>query len=590
LIERTVLAQTEDQYPFATVNDQELSFYSFNQDNLSNPQWYERFNTKVDVSGAIGVTRKHTILLEYVAQESYTRAFTDLGPVEQQLVQDDDVEQYISYAFLRQSEMQHGKLKVYLQNDFTTGDNHYPKNHQQTLHLLDQYSKTVVEKVTHSEGTSFAQKGGKGGGKRNSSGSGKGRDSSTCDKKYWNDNECYKCHKKGHPETHCPKKPSDDDDSSTASAASSVKKLKKDLKSMKKAFNTVNTQLAQLKEADSDISESEGEEASHFQVNQALQFAQLDKKYDPRIPKLFKQAGSSIKLDLKEVILLDSQFTMDLFCNTALVSKISRSRSNMRLKSNGVTMVVTRKATMEGYNKTVWFSTRTIKNIIALRNLIDQYHVTYDSDDLMFVVHRESESKPNMEFKMHKSGLHFYDPRKEHHMTFVNTVLENKTGFTKRQIKCAEIARNLYKTLSYPSMKDFKWVIRSNQIKYCPVTIQDIDVATKMWGKNITALKGKTTRSKTHPVARDYVKVPKELLKLHKEVFLTTDIFFVNKNPFFLTLSRKKCFTAVNHLADRTVSQIFKDFKEMYQYYLQRGFHITTVHADGEFAPLKTLI
>jgi hypothetical protein len=56
LIYRTVLAQNEDQYPFATVYDQELSFYSFKQDNLSNPQWYERFNTKVDVSGAIGVT------------------------------------------------------------------------------------------------------------------------------------------------------------------------------------------------------------------------------------------------------------------------------------------------------------------------------------------------------------------------------------------------------------------------------------------------------------------------------------------------------------------------------------------------------
>jgi hypothetical protein len=28
----------------------------------------------------------------------------------------------------------------------------------------------------------------------------------------------------------------------------------------------------------------------------------------------------------------------------------------------------------------------------------------------------------------------------------------------------------------------------------------------------------------------------------------------------------------------------------MYQYCLQRGFHITTVHADGEFAPIKTLI
>jgi hypothetical protein len=86
------------------------------------------------------------------------------------------------------------------------------------------------------------------------------------------------------------------------------------------------------------------------------------------------------------------------------------------------------------------------------------------------------------------------------------------------------------------------------------------------------------------------VKVPKELLKRHKEVFLTTDIFFVNKIPFFLTLSRNKCFTAVNHLTDRTVPQIFKAFTEMYQYYLQRGFHITTVHADGELSPLKTLI
>jgi hypothetical protein len=147
LIERTVLAQTEDQYPSATVYDQKLSFYLFKQNNLSTAQWYERLNTKVDFSGAIGVTRNQTVLLEYVAQESYTRAFTDLGPVEQQLVRDDAEERYVSYAFLRQSGTQHGNLKVYLQNDFTTGDNSYPNNLQQTLHLLDKYSKAVVAKV-----------------------------------------------------------------------------------------------------------------------------------------------------------------------------------------------------------------------------------------------------------------------------------------------------------------------------------------------------------------------------------------------------------------------------------------------------------
>jgi hypothetical protein len=174
-------------------------------------------------------------------------------------VRDDAEERYVSYAFLRQRGTQHGNLNVDLQNNFTTGDNRYPKNRQQTLYLLDKYNKTVVAKVTHSEGTSFSQNGGIGGGNRSSSGNGKCRDSSTYDKKHWNDKECYKCHKKGHPATHCPKNPSDDDDRSTANSASSVKKLKKDLKSIKKAFTTVNTQLAQLKEADSDISESEGE-------------------------------------------------------------------------------------------------------------------------------------------------------------------------------------------------------------------------------------------------------------------------------------------------------------------------------------------
>jgi hypothetical protein len=67
-IEQTILAQTEDQYPFATMYDQELLFYSFKQETLSNPQWYERFNTKVDVSEAICVTRQHKLLLDYVDQ------------------------------------------------------------------------------------------------------------------------------------------------------------------------------------------------------------------------------------------------------------------------------------------------------------------------------------------------------------------------------------------------------------------------------------------------------------------------------------------------------------------------------------------
>ena len=103
LIERTVLGQKGDQYPFTTVYNQELGFYEFKQDNLSNPQWYERVNTKVDVGEAIGVTRQHKVLQDYVDKELYTQTFSALTEAEQLVTREDAEERYISYAFLRQS-------------------------------------------------------------------------------------------------------------------------------------------------------------------------------------------------------------------------------------------------------------------------------------------------------------------------------------------------------------------------------------------------------------------------------------------------------------------------------------------------------
>jgi hypothetical protein len=61
-------------------------------------------------------------------------------------------------------------------------------------------------------------------------------------------------------------------------------------------------------------------------MDEALQFAQVDEGFEPIIVKLFKQNhGSKIKLDLREVILLDSHSTMDLFCNSVMVGKTIKS-------------------------------------------------------------------------------------------------------------------------------------------------------------------------------------------------------------------------------------------------------------------------
>jgi hypothetical protein len=124
---------------------------------------------------------------------------------------------------------------------------------------------------------------------------------------------------------------------------------------MSKAFTTVNAKLEQLKEAESDLSGSDVEEASHFQFNAAaFQFAQLESEFEPRISNLFKQTHSNkIALDLEQIILLDSQSTMDLFCSKNLGDKIYKTSDTLRIKSNGGSMVVGRKATMPGYKKKI---------------------------------------------------------------------------------------------------------------------------------------------------------------------------------------------------------------------------------------------
>ena len=133
-------------------------------------------------------------------------------------------------------------------------------------------------------------------------------------------------------------------------------------------------------------------------------------------------------------------------------------------------------------------------------------------------------------------------------------------------------------------------MIQSNQIKDYLAILADVEVACKIWGKKIAALKGKTIRKKPILVSKDFIKIPRELFQVHKDIFLTADVFFVNKIPFFLTLSCRTCFTAANHLANRTITKTFKVFKQVYQYHMNRGFKITTVHANGEFAPIKPLI
>ena len=122
------------------------------------------------------------------------------------------------------------------------------------------------------------------------------------------------------------------------------------------------------------------------------------------------------------------------------------------------------------------------------------------------------------------------------------------------------------------------------------MTVQDIDVDHNIWVKSVPYLKGNTTSKKPIPLTGDLIKVQEELLKLHKYIYLMTDLLFVNIITLFLTLISEICFTDIKHLANRKVETICKAFKEINSYYMKHGIQTTTLHTDGEFSQLQAMI
>jgi hypothetical protein len=103
----------------------------------------------------------------------------------------------------------------------------------------------------------------------------------------------------------------------------------------------------------------------------------------------------------------------------------------------------------------------------------------------------------------------------------------------------------LYHILGCPTVENFKAILRQNIIKNCPVTIEDVAIAEKIFGPDIGSLKGKSTRSKPTPVKTDLIEIPPELKQQHRDLTFCMDVMFINGMPMLTGIDRSIRFRAL---------------------------------------------
>jgi hypothetical protein len=238
---------------------------------------------------------------------------------------------------------------------------------------------------------------------------------------------------------------------------------------------------------------------------------------------------------------LDTASTVNVFCNKEFVRDVRKAHP-LVVHTNAGTFTVQEKATLPWYDMDVWFDPHAITKVLSFAIVQEKFPVSYDnSKEDAFII---KTPRGNLVFKPLSKNLYVHKPKNQGNeeqaspeANMLNTLNENKSFFTNRQVKRAQDVRNLARALGCPSNADLKKVIRLNMIKDCPVVEEDVILSKKIFGKDVAVLKGKTTRTKPKPVTHDTIAIPMALKMVQKEVMLCINTFFINKMPFLHTSS-----------------------------------------------------
>jgi hypothetical protein len=170
----------------------------------------------------------------------------------------------------------------------------------------------------------------------------------------------------------------------------------------------------------------------------------------------------------------------------------------------------------------------------------------------------------------------------ENHL--INTVKENRVGYTQRQFEQAKKARELYHMVGTPTIETFKTLLKMNAIRNCPVTTEDVN-RRKDFRTRYVKPQGQIDTSEVSPW-EGTVKIPEELIANNREKELCIDIVYVNECGFMTTIDRTIRFRSAIAIENCTHEEYYHILDMVLRLYNSAGFHIKTIHCNDEFCAM----
>ena len=134
--------------------------------------------------------------------------------------------------------------------------------------------------------------------------------------------------------------------------------------------------------------------------------------------------------------------------------------------------------------------------------------------------------------------------------------------------------------------------IAENRIsdKNCPVTMDHVNIAKDIFGKDVATMKGKSTRPKSPRVVEDYIEIPDEFKSQQQNIVLCIDIMYVNGLCMLTTIDKNIWFRALVPLNNRELEELYREIDVVLHKYNGSGYQVAKINCDREFKKVINVV